>query len=113
MDTSTFLYVIFIYLQMYNPNHIMKKVKLLLLIFVSVCSIVMKGQQKEAATNESSSTQPMPYPADSTLCLYGTLQQSLPMLNLTNKHCASSINCRTAKGLLMMCVQPVPIASTH
>lgn len=64
MDTSTFLYVIFIYLQMYNPNHIMKKVKLLLLILVSVCSIVMKGQQKEAATNESSSTQPMPYPAD-------------------------------------------------
>ena len=98
----------------------MKKVRLLLLIFLSVCSIVMKGQQKEAATNESTSTQPMPYPADyagdrirfHALFIWDPAAESAHV-EFDQQALRFFHKLSYAKGSLMMCVQPVPIASTH
>ena len=42
----------------------MKRVRILLFIFLAACSIVLKGQQKEAVPILTPSNQTMPYPAD-------------------------------------------------
>lgn len=44
-------------------TNIMKKVKLLLFILLTTCSIVLKGQQKEDYSIVAPNTQTMPYPA--------------------------------------------------
>lgn len=45
-------------------TNIMKKVRLLLFILLTTCSIVLKGQQKEDYSIVAPNTQTMPYPAD-------------------------------------------------